>query len=95
MQTDFGPAAFKRFEVDAAIDERLRQVTSARFERVDAQSEGPWCVGGVEKLQGFVNAKEFEQLLGQVRRVAVVLADVPDELFDQIRPRPEFRETSV
>jgi hypothetical protein len=41
-----------------------------------------------------INAKELKELLSEERRVSVVLADIGDELFNEIGTRPGERISS-
>lgn len=51
LETDFGPSSFERFEVDSSVDEGLREITSASFERVDPEGERTGSVGRGEEFE--------------------------------------------
>lgn len=87
LQTHFGPSTLQRFEVDSTVDKSLGQITTTSLERVDSESERSRSVGSVEELEGLIYTKEVEELLGEIRRVAIVLAHISRELLDKVRAR--------
>jgi hypothetical protein len=89
LQTDLTPSSFQRLEVDTTVDEGLGEITPTSLECVDTKSERAGGIGSVEELEGLIDAEQLEQFLGQIRCVAVVLADIGNELFDQVRARSE------
>jgi hypothetical protein len=54
----------------APIDERLRQITAARLERVGANREWARHLVGLEELHGLVRRKEVEKHLDELGQVA-------------------------
>ncbi len=86
LQTDFAPRS-DGFEVDTAVDEGLRQISSPCAEGVGTNSDGTGCLVGFEELDSLGGGEEFEELLGKEGVVSVVGANVGQKLLDVFRAR--------
>ncbi|GKT87051.1 hypothetical protein Ct61P_04901 [Colletotrichum tofieldiae] len=81
LQTDLGPLA-DGLEGDTTRDEGLGEVAAMGAEGVCPDDDGAGRLVGLEEGERLARGEQVEELLGEVLGVAVVGADVLDELGD-------------
>lgn len=72
LQTDLAPLA-DRLKGNTTVDQGLGQISSVGSQGVCSDDDGTGHLVGLEEGKGFTRGEEVEELLGQVRAVAVVL----------------------
>lgn len=72
LQADLAPLA-NGLECDTTVDQRLGKISSVGSQSVCSDDDGTGHLVGLEEGKGFTRGEEVEELLGQVRAVAVVL----------------------
>lgn len=85
LQTDLGPLA-DGLELDATVDERLGELTAMCAEGVCADDDGTGRLVGLEEGKGLAGREQAEELVCEELGVAVVRADVLEQLRAVLGP---------
>lgn len=85
LQPDFRPLP-DRLEIDATVDERLSELSTAGSQGVGANGDWSRRIGGFEESQRFIRREELGKLVGEEFVVAIVLDDIGDELRHDLGP---------
>lgn len=87
LQADLAPLA-DRLESNATVDERLGEISSVCSEGICSDNDGTGHLVGFEEGKGLSRGEEVEELLGEVRAVAVILKS-PHHIRTPIQTRAE------
>lgn len=74
LQADLAPLA-DRLEGNATVDERLGEISSVCSEGICSDNDGTGHLVGFEEGKGLSRGEQVEELLGEVRAVAVILKE--------------------